>query len=98
MMISSYINLPFGRWAYCQFPAIVEANSVCGKIKSGSDLLIWIGQLELVIARDASKAKAWSIQTQLQRLARLLQSLWPATDSGQLAPQQVTRQSAANTE
>ena len=61
MLISSYINLPFGCWAYCQYPAIVEANSAFGTIKSGSDLLIWIGSLELIIARDSRKASAPSV-------------------------------------
>ncbi len=72
MLISSYINFPFGRWAYCQYPAVVEARSSFGKIEMGSDLLLWIGQLEVVLARDARKAAAWSPRPAMGRLAALL--------------------------
>jgi hypothetical protein len=51
-MISSYFNLPFGGWAYCQFPSVTDPGTYLGKIKNGRDLLIWFGRFEFVIGRS----------------------------------------------
>ena len=75
MLISSYINLPFGCWAYCQYPAVVEARTFQGKLKMGSDLLVWIGRLEVVFARDGRKAAAWSRRAVIDRLFALPQAV-----------------------
>jgi hypothetical protein len=51
-MISSYFNLPFGGWAYCQFPSVTDGGSYLGKIKNGNDLLVWIGRFQFVVGRS----------------------------------------------
>jgi hypothetical protein len=56
-MISSYFRLPFGCWAYCQFPSITDGGSYIGKIDNGADLLVWIGRLQLVVARSKRKRR-----------------------------------------
>jgi hypothetical protein len=56
-MISSYFNLPFGGWAYCQFPSVTGTASYLGKIKNGRDLLVWFGRFEFVIGRSKNERR-----------------------------------------
>ncbi len=56
-MISSFFNLPFGGWAYCQFPSVTNSNSYLGKIENGGDTLVWIGRFEFVIGRTKRKGR-----------------------------------------
>ena len=51
-MISHYFNLPFGGWAHCQFPAVIDGGSYLGKIENGNDLLVWIGRFQFVVGRS----------------------------------------------
>ena len=60
-MISSFFNLPFGGWVYCQFPSVTSTNSYLGKIESGGDLLIWIGSCEFVIGRSKKSREAAAV-------------------------------------
>ena len=75
-MISSYFNLPFGCWAYCQFPSVTAGGSYIGKIENGADLLVWVGRLQLVVARS----KSW------KRSARVAPSGFDGIDAAGCPP------------
>lgn len=56
-MIRTFFHFPFGLWGFCEFPSTTGTNTMFGKIRSGGDLLVWVGRLEIVLGRERRDRK-----------------------------------------
>ncbi|MGF1641560.1 MAG: hypothetical protein ACFCUO_11485 [Rhodospirillales bacterium] len=71
-MISTFIPLPFGCWAHCRFPAVVDGGSFLGTVANGGDWLVWIGRLQLAVGHSARRHRDGALAAApVDRLYRL---------------------------